>query len=158
MFVFRKIWRDLFSWNTRFEIRSFALLPATWKFRLWKDSYSVSTTQFKLQILIAKYKGTPAEKNKNKNKNKNSSYMGNFPLQNLLHLLPAPVSSVWELSRSPLNSSRGAHYNYPYKKRVMNQSSISQYQIMLHGALHILQEVKTSSPNSVSSGLKSMDY
>ena len=27
MFVFRKIWRALFSWNTRFEIRPFALLP-----------------------------------------------------------------------------------------------------------------------------------
>ena len=27
MFVFRKIWRDLFSWNTRFEIRQFAILP-----------------------------------------------------------------------------------------------------------------------------------
>ena len=27
MFVFRKIWRTLFSWNTRFEIHPFALLP-----------------------------------------------------------------------------------------------------------------------------------
>ena len=27
MFVFRKIWRALFSWNIRFEIRLFALLP-----------------------------------------------------------------------------------------------------------------------------------
>ena len=27
-FVFRKIWRALSSWNTRFEIRPFALLPA----------------------------------------------------------------------------------------------------------------------------------
>ena len=27
MFVFRKIWRALFSWNTRFEIRAFALIP-----------------------------------------------------------------------------------------------------------------------------------
>ena len=26
-FVFRKIWRALFSWNTRFELRIFALLP-----------------------------------------------------------------------------------------------------------------------------------
>ena len=26
MFVFRKIWRALFSWNTRFDIRPFALL------------------------------------------------------------------------------------------------------------------------------------
>ena len=29
MFVFRKIWRALFSLNTRFEIRPFALLPTT---------------------------------------------------------------------------------------------------------------------------------
>ena len=28
MFVFQKIWRALFSWNTRFEIRPVALLPA----------------------------------------------------------------------------------------------------------------------------------
>ena len=28
MFVFRKIWHALFSGNTRFEIRPFALLPA----------------------------------------------------------------------------------------------------------------------------------
>ena len=27
--VFQKIWRALFSWNTRFEIRPFALLPKT---------------------------------------------------------------------------------------------------------------------------------
>ena len=27
MFVFRKIWSVLFSWNTRFEILTFALLP-----------------------------------------------------------------------------------------------------------------------------------
>ena len=27
MLVFRKIWRDLFSGNTRFEIRPFALIP-----------------------------------------------------------------------------------------------------------------------------------
>ena len=27
MFILRKIWRALFSWNTRFEIRPFALLP-----------------------------------------------------------------------------------------------------------------------------------
>ena len=27
MFVFRKIWRALFSWNTRFENRPFTILP-----------------------------------------------------------------------------------------------------------------------------------
>ena len=30
MFVFRKIWRVLFSWNTRFEIRLFALLATNY--------------------------------------------------------------------------------------------------------------------------------
>ena len=34
MFVFRKIWRALLSWNTRFEIRPFALLPAISERRL----------------------------------------------------------------------------------------------------------------------------
>ena len=29
LFLFRKIWRALFSWNTRFEIRRFALLPTS---------------------------------------------------------------------------------------------------------------------------------
>ena len=29
MFVFQKIWHVLFFWNTRFEIRPFALLPST---------------------------------------------------------------------------------------------------------------------------------
>ena len=36
MFVFRKIWRALFSWNTRSEIRSFALLLTNYYFyRPW---------------------------------------------------------------------------------------------------------------------------
>ena len=30
MFIFRKIRRALFSWNTRFEIRLFTLLPTYW--------------------------------------------------------------------------------------------------------------------------------
>ena len=30
MFNFRKIWRALFSWNTRFKIRFFTLLPTYW--------------------------------------------------------------------------------------------------------------------------------
>ena len=29
---FRKIWRALISWNTRFEIRPFALLPTNFKY------------------------------------------------------------------------------------------------------------------------------
>ena len=32
MFVFRKIWRTLFSWNTRSEIRPFTLLPTKFWF------------------------------------------------------------------------------------------------------------------------------
>ena len=34
MFVFRKIWCALFFWNTRFEIRPFAILPAIHAFML----------------------------------------------------------------------------------------------------------------------------
>ena len=38
-FVFRKIWRALFSWNTRFEVRPFSLLPAKWLIllQIWDD-------------------------------------------------------------------------------------------------------------------------
>ena len=39
MLVFRKIWRALFSWNTRFEIRPFALLLTTlWIVKVFKLS------------------------------------------------------------------------------------------------------------------------
>ena len=31
MLVFRKIWRALFSYNTRFEVRPFALLSMTYR-------------------------------------------------------------------------------------------------------------------------------
>ena len=47
-FVFRKIWFALFSWNTRLEIRPFALLPTNselffnavflWKIGIWLDT------------------------------------------------------------------------------------------------------------------------
>ena len=40
MFVFRKIWRALFSWNTRFEIRSFALLPTKYVYILHGNYFS----------------------------------------------------------------------------------------------------------------------
>ena len=51
MFVFRKIWRALFSWNTRFEIRPFALLPTK---RCWcceimnvlQNQYKIETWKF----------------------------------------------------------------------------------------------------------------
>ena len=32
MFVFPKIWRALFSWNTRFEIRPFGLLMTVFSY------------------------------------------------------------------------------------------------------------------------------
>ena len=32
MFVFQKIWHALFSWNTRFEIRPFTLLPTKYEY------------------------------------------------------------------------------------------------------------------------------
>ena len=35
MFVFRKFWRALLSWSTRFEIRPFALLPT--KYTIYTD-------------------------------------------------------------------------------------------------------------------------
>ena len=47
MFVFREIWRALFSRNARFEIRPFALLPTIWRrslnqCSLHKHCYSIS--------------------------------------------------------------------------------------------------------------------
>ena len=33
MFVFQKIWRGLFFWDTRFKIRPFALLPTISEYR-----------------------------------------------------------------------------------------------------------------------------
>ena len=41
MFVFRKIWRALFSSNTRFDIRPFALLP-TILINVFFDFYTVN--------------------------------------------------------------------------------------------------------------------
>ena len=45
MFVFWKIWRTLFPWNTRFEIRPFVLLPTNYSCQalhlrcLWSPNY-----------------------------------------------------------------------------------------------------------------------
>ena len=54
MFVFRKIWRALFSRNTRFEIRPFALLPTYYGrliYNMVPDYINYSET---LDILITK--------------------------------------------------------------------------------------------------------
>ena len=42
MLVFRKIWRGLFSWNTRFEIHTFVLLPT---YGLYRMGYFFCLTQ-----------------------------------------------------------------------------------------------------------------
>ena len=51
MFVFRKIWRALFFWNTRFEIRPFALLPAIYQLITWisKDVSETPSSFFRWQ-------------------------------------------------------------------------------------------------------------
>ena len=41
MFVFQKIWYTLFSCNTRFEIRPFALLPKTFGIVLKRADFSL---------------------------------------------------------------------------------------------------------------------
>ena len=41
MFVFRKIWRTLFSWNSRFEIQPFALLPTKYENSGWNGLVTV---------------------------------------------------------------------------------------------------------------------
>ena len=56
MFVFRKTWRALFSWNTRFEIRPFALLP----FRSYQNTSTIfifwATCQFKSLMIKCNYR------------------------------------------------------------------------------------------------------
>ena len=62
MFVFRKIWRALFSRNTRFEIRSFALLQTNYEGHLdltikqfgllEKNSYIIAFDLFCRKILL----------------------------------------------------------------------------------------------------------
>ena len=46
MFVFRKIWPALFSQNTRFEIRPFALLPANSSTRAFQSIHALHKQQF----------------------------------------------------------------------------------------------------------------
>ena len=46
MFVFRKIWRALCSWNTRFEIRPFALLPTKYRRFYYYLSYIIADKNF----------------------------------------------------------------------------------------------------------------
>ena len=48
MYVFRKIWCALFSWNIRFEIHPFALLPMKWK---WRKDYDYMLQFFEKQKL-----------------------------------------------------------------------------------------------------------
>ena len=45
MFVFPKIWHALFSWNTRFEIHPFALLPSNWQKRSHDNSRNLRNTR-----------------------------------------------------------------------------------------------------------------
>ena len=73
MFFFRKIWRALFSWNTRFKIRPLALLPT--KRLIWADplytgpiylSSQVQLSDVKF-VTIAGHTFTPASSSKNVN-------------------------------------------------------------------------------------------
>ena len=51
MYVFQKIWRALFSWNTRLEITLFALLP-TYCVETGLESRSTLETDPKSHILF----------------------------------------------------------------------------------------------------------
>ena len=48
-FVFRKTWRALFSWNTRFRIRPFAILPTNFKTLLRRQSYLPHVWHYKIK-------------------------------------------------------------------------------------------------------------
>ena len=52
MFVFRNIWRALFSWSTRFEIRLFALLPTKW---CWWYYLLISDLYDQNKMVLVKY-------------------------------------------------------------------------------------------------------
>ena len=55
MFVFRKNWRALFSWNTRFEICLFALLPTIFAFICsvkWKEKILNTYTLVQSAMII----------------------------------------------------------------------------------------------------------
>ena len=52
MYVFRKICRSLFSWNTRFEIRLFDLLPTIYSFLPFFFSFWVACKRHKSTIRI----------------------------------------------------------------------------------------------------------
>ena len=49
-FVFRKIWRAMFSCNTRFEVRPFTLLPATLPFCLPSLLLSINKITLKQKL------------------------------------------------------------------------------------------------------------
>ena len=53
MFVFRKNWRDLFSWNTRFEIRPFALLPTIEFAVIMTVNFFTKQKFLELEIILA---------------------------------------------------------------------------------------------------------
>ena len=44
MFVFQNIWRALFSWNTRFDIRPFALLPTFYRILFFSGHHQTVAT------------------------------------------------------------------------------------------------------------------
>ena len=52
MFAFRKIWRALFSYNTRFEIRPFALLPLNSKKSLGQNFQRQRTCLLIKEIIL----------------------------------------------------------------------------------------------------------
>ena len=54
MFVFRKVWRALFSWNIRFENRFFTLLPANFTCRLPYLLHSIRRCQISIQPIPCK--------------------------------------------------------------------------------------------------------
>ena len=55
MFVFREIWRALFSWNTRFENRSFALLPTSCTIATKLDRNTYNSYQLLLHFSFAAF-------------------------------------------------------------------------------------------------------
>ena len=111
MFVFRKIWRALFSWNVRFEIRPFALLPTNHQKPVIKNQTVSGFHQIQerrmlvyynfllcewINALTCKYWGFPVGKNLFKD-DSNSNISRPRIMSCFLQAAQFPITPFWNL-------------------------------------------------------------
>ena len=80
MFVFREIWRALFSWNTRFEIRPFDLLPTNSEIKFLRDQVASKHAYFHEKI---KFLRQQFETALSKQENSNIGFCNNRHVQHI---------------------------------------------------------------------------